>query len=356
MRVALLFCLPALITGSKVNNIIPIGIGKEVIKTNIFPIDVVYTWVSQPSKTEYQQILKDCGGKLDGGMQRLRNMGTFRTSLRMLEQNMPWVRKVFVVTPNGDAPTWLNRQNPSIKVVDQNDLFPQKSDLPVHNSQQVEVHLHRIHGLAEHFIYFNDDMFAGKPLQRNFFFSSDGKPIFRTKGNPPKEKSWRSRSEPGNLMGEHMPYPLTISMVSEMQQIWPRTFARISSAHCRGDLPVHLGPGWLYQWFGVQSASTEVSRTGQFSWLRDTNVHMASAWYKQQLHNRPDLVCINDNFERRDMRIFKHQMTELRAFMNKFSAGKASRFERGTNENDFSVMLVACADDGCLPQLSAEST
>jgi len=84
-----------------------------------FPIDVVYTWVPQPATaSEYQEVLKDCGTRLEGGLQRLRNLGTFRTSLRMIEQNMPWVRHIFVVSPNAAAPTWLNRQHPKITVVD----------------------------------------------------------------------------------------------------------------------------------------------------------------------------------------------------------------------------------------------
>eukprot|EP00440_Ansanella_granifera_P045233 gb/GFBE01049016.1/.p1 GENE.gb/GFBE01049016.1/~~gb/GFBE01049016.1/.p1 ORF type:complete len:343 (+),score=49.69 gb/GFBE01049016.1/:1-1029(+) len=321
-----------------------------------FPIDVVYTWISQPSEAEYRKVVDDCGGHLQGGMQRMRNLGTLRTSLRMLEQNMPWVRKVFLVSPNGDAPTWLNRENPKITVVDQKDLFPDKNDLPIHNSQQVEVHLHRIPDLAEHFIYFNDDMFAGSPLQPDFFFNGDGKPIFRTTDNVPHQENWRSLPKPGSAMGEHMPYSLTISMVNEMQDIWPSTFADISAAHCRGDIPVTQGPGWLYQWFGVQSGFTEVSRTGHFAWLCDQNLPTASTWYQKQLDSRPDLLCINDDFELWNKETFEHQMTELRAFLKKLSGGKASEFELDVERDDeaVGVIALACAEDRCL-QLSAHS-
>eukprot|EP00930_Biecheleria_cincta_P013435 TRINITY_DN11973_c0_g1_i1.p1 TRINITY_DN11973_c0_g1~~TRINITY_DN11973_c0_g1_i1.p1 ORF type:complete len:355 (-),score=41.06 TRINITY_DN11973_c0_g1_i1:114-1178(-) len=328
MRLTTVFCLPVLIIAAKHSK----RLGAQLVAEGAcsFPIDVVYTWISQPSATEYQQIKKDCGGSLNGGMQRFRNLGNFRTSLRMLDQNMPWVRRIFVVTPNGTAPAWLNLQNPRIQVLNQNDLFPRKTDLPVQNSQQVEAHLQRIPGIAEHFIYFNDDMFAASPLQPDFFFSSDGKPIFRTKSHVPQPQAdWRNLTEPGNLIGEHMPYPLTISMVSQMQEIWPDTFARISSAHCRGDIPTTMGPGWLYQWFGVQSNSSVVSRTGHFAWLNNLNVHQASAWYEEQLSNRPDLLCINDDFERENMERFEHQMTELRTFMNDLSGGKPSQFEIG---------------------------
>eukprot|EP00930_Biecheleria_cincta_P013439 TRINITY_DN11973_c0_g3_i1.p1 TRINITY_DN11973_c0_g3~~TRINITY_DN11973_c0_g3_i1.p1 ORF type:complete len:147 (-),score=18.50 TRINITY_DN11973_c0_g3_i1:100-540(-) len=131
-----------------------------------------------------------------------------------------------------------------------------------------------------------------------------------------------------------------------MQQIWPDTFARISSAHCRGDIPVWMGPGWLYQWFGVQSGSSVVSRTGRFAWLRGLNAHLASAWYKQQLLNRPDLLCINDDFERHDVHKFEHQMAELRTFMDELSGGKTSQFEIGAN-GDVVVHLNHVVSDIC---------
>merc|ERR1712194_235416 len=140
-------------------------------------------------------------------------------------------------------------------------------------------------------------MMAGKPLQPSFFFSGYGKPILRTKQDLQHSANWHFLSQPGSEMGEHMPYPLTISMINQMQAMWPTTFARISSAHCRGDIPGTQGPAWLYQWFGFQSGSSELSRTGRFAWLNNENVHMASMWYQQQLHTRPDLLCINDDFE-----------------------------------------------------------
>lgn len=170
-KLALILYLPVLVLSNKVTkkqNIASDGaaIGQTVMA---YPIDVVYTWLQQPSEAEFRKLESYCGN-IPGGMQRFRNMGTFRLSLRMLEKNMPWVRKIFIVTPDGTAPAWLNRNRPEIEVVDEKTLFSRKTDLPVHNSQQVETHLHTIPGLAERFIYFNDDMFASRPLQPSFFF------------------------------------------------------------------------------------------------------------------------------------------------------------------------------------------
>lgn len=41
--------------------------------------------------------------------------------------------------------------------------------LPTFNSHVIEANLHKIPNLSEHFIYFNDDVFVAKPLQKAIF-------------------------------------------------------------------------------------------------------------------------------------------------------------------------------------------
>ena len=41
--------------------------------------------------------------------------------------------------------------------------------LPSYNSSAIELNIHRIRGLSEHFIYFNDDMFKIKDTQPSDF-------------------------------------------------------------------------------------------------------------------------------------------------------------------------------------------
>ena len=45
-------------------------------------------------------------------------------------------------------------------------------NLPVFNSRAIEINLHRIPGLAEQFVYFNDDMFITKPVTKEDFFKN----------------------------------------------------------------------------------------------------------------------------------------------------------------------------------------
>ena len=56
--------------------------------------------------------------------------------------------------------------------------------LPCFNSAVIEHFLYRIPGLAEHFIYANDDMFINKPVTPETFFGKDGLPIVRFNRRP----------------------------------------------------------------------------------------------------------------------------------------------------------------------------
>ncbi|CAM9860955.1 unnamed protein product, partial [Phaeothamnion confervicola] len=103
---------------------------------------------------------------------RFRDSNELLYSLRSLHRYAPWVRRVFLVT-NGQLPRWLDAAHPRLTVVTHAEIFPEggsggsgdssygSSVLPVFSSAAIEAHLHRIPGLAEHFVYFNDDVMLG---------------------------------------------------------------------------------------------------------------------------------------------------------------------------------------------------
>ena len=51
--------------------------------------------------------------------------------------------------------------------------------LPTFNSSALELFLHKIPGLARHWLFFNDDSFIMNPVTPEMFFDSSGKPINR---------------------------------------------------------------------------------------------------------------------------------------------------------------------------------
>uniref|UniRef100_UPI0015CEABF5 stealth conserved region 3 domain-containing protein n=2 Tax=Enterobacterales TaxID=91347 RepID=UPI0015CEABF5 len=70
------------------------------------------------------------------------------------------------------CPKWLTPSD-RVRIVDHSDII-ESQYLPTFNSHVIEAHLHKIPGLAEHFIYFNDDVFVARPLPAGHFFRSNG--------------------------------------------------------------------------------------------------------------------------------------------------------------------------------------
>jgi len=105
---------------------------------------------------------------------RYRDWDCLRFWFRSVEQNAPWVHKIYFVTW-GHVPKWLNGNHPKLEIVRHEDYIPGEF-LPTFNSHTIELNFHRIPGLSEQFVYFNDDMFLLRQVSPGQFFR-DGKPL-----------------------------------------------------------------------------------------------------------------------------------------------------------------------------------
>lgn len=114
----------------------------------------------------------DLGSPLDDEMSehRFADNNELKYSLRSLEKHAKWIRNVYIVT-NGQVPHWLNVSHPKIRLVTHEHIFPNKSHLPTFSSPAIESHLHRIDGLSERFLYFNDDLMLGAPIWPEDFYT-----------------------------------------------------------------------------------------------------------------------------------------------------------------------------------------
>ena len=109
----------------------------------------------------------------DNGEHRYREMGLLQYWFRSVEKFAPWVNKIYFITC-GQKPEWLNEKHPKLVLVNHEDYIPE-SYLPTFNSNPIELNLHRLPELSEHFVLFNDDMFLLKSVTPDFYFH-DGKP------------------------------------------------------------------------------------------------------------------------------------------------------------------------------------
>lgn len=101
--------------------------------------------------------------------------------LRSIANNAPDVRRIWIVT-DGQTPELSGVPSPllaKIGIVDHREIFAGfESALPTFNSLSIETFLWRIQGLAEQFIYFNDDVFLTSRVSLADFFTDTG-PVMR---------------------------------------------------------------------------------------------------------------------------------------------------------------------------------
>lgn len=147
------------------------------IKTE-YAIDVVYTWVNNQDPDWEQRFEDACNvvsqcplGLYAQDNARFENHNEIFYSLKSVIRFMPWVNMIYIVTDSQIPPG--AELSDKIKIIDHRDIINGEY-LPTFNSHVIEAHLHKIPGLSENFIYFNDDVFAARPLDASHFFKSNG--------------------------------------------------------------------------------------------------------------------------------------------------------------------------------------
>lgn len=141
---------------------------------SIEKIDFIMPWVDgndaewQKEKAKYND--KVSKGNIDASAARYRDWDNLQYWFRGVEKYTPWVNKIHFVT-YGHLPKWLNTDHPQLHIVNHRDFIPEKY-LPVFSVNPIELNIHRIPGLSNHFVYFNDDCFIVKEIEQRIFFKN----------------------------------------------------------------------------------------------------------------------------------------------------------------------------------------
>lgn len=135
-------------------------------------IDFVIIWVDgNDPEWQKERILYENNNESDNREIRYRDWDNLQYLFRSIENFAPWVNKIHFVT-YGHLPKWLNTEHPKLNIVKHEEFIP-KEYLPTFSSHVIELNLHRIEGLAEKFVYFNDDIFICKLLKETDFFMNE---------------------------------------------------------------------------------------------------------------------------------------------------------------------------------------
>lgn len=134
-------------------------------------IDFVLTWVDGSDK-EWQETRRKYHPNKgsDGGESRYRDWENLQYWFRGVEKFAPWVNQIYFVTC-GHVPSWLNLSHPKLKLIRHED-YMNPEYLPTFNINSIELNFHRIKGLSEKFVYFNDDTFLLRKVKEEDFFKN----------------------------------------------------------------------------------------------------------------------------------------------------------------------------------------
>jgi hypothetical protein len=134
-------------------------------------IDIVISWIDSSDLNIKNKIEDNYKNIKNYSLENLRfgNRDTLKYVLRGIHKNIPWVRKIYIVTKS-QWPNWLdekiaNNMNPPIIRIDEKDIHPEGREC--NGSIAVEACLYRIPNLSDFFLYANDDMFICKPMLKN---------------------------------------------------------------------------------------------------------------------------------------------------------------------------------------------
>jgi Stealth protein CR2, conserved region 2/Stealth protein CR1, conserved region 1 len=177
---------------------------QQVKRSTGDPVDVVIAWVdgSDPKhRAKRKRYLADPGGnakpeRVATDERRFSDNAEIRFCLRSVYNYAPWVRMIWLVTDD-QVPAAIDRrraERANIRIVDHREIFRGYEQLlPTFNSLAIETMLWRIEGLADRFLYFNDDTMLVGPVEPTHFFSDDGKVNLRGRWT-----NWKEQLEKGS--------------------------------------------------------------------------------------------------------------------------------------------------------------
>ncbi|WP_345751163.1 stealth conserved region 3 domain-containing protein [Microbacterium rhizophilus] len=277
-------------------------------------VDIVFSWVDGSSNEFQRERAKRLNayvvGDGDDHAARFRQVDELRYALRSVHMFAPWVRTIWIAT-DSPAPWWL-RAHPRVRVVRSEEFFADPSVLPTHNSHAVEAQLHRIPGLAEHFLYSNDDMFFGRPVRPELFFTAAGLTQFVESdirigvGDPGASRSGHDNAARVNRellqrrFGrvitrdlQHCATPHRRSVMAELEREFPEEFARTAAARFRSATDVSVTNS-LYHYYALMSGRavpTSVPRTAYVQTTLQSSLHRMERLLTRR---DADMFCLND--------------------------------------------------------------
>ncbi|MET3810584.1 hypothetical protein ABIB14_001689 [Arthrobacter sp. UYEF3] len=279
-----------------------------------FDVDLVFSWVDG-SSPEYvaarrARMAGVVVGEGDDHEARFRQINELKYALRSVYMFAPWIRRIFIAT-DSPAPSWL-AEHPGVTIVRSEEFFADPSVLPTHNSQAVESQLHHIEGLSEHFLYSNDDMFFGRAVGPDIFFTPGGITKFieaETRIGLGENDAERSGFENAARVNrkllwdrfgrittrhlEHSAAPLRRSVAAQMEQEFPAEFAKTAASRFRAADNISVTNSF-YHYYALLTGRAVTQTAAKVRYV-DTTARAGLNYLPKLLSKRNvDFFCLND--------------------------------------------------------------
>jgi hypothetical protein len=282
-----------------------------------FPIDAVFTWVDgdDPDWLERKNVtLAEFGHQQINAVatnhSRFTSRDELKYALRSIVAYAPWIRRIFLVTDD-QIPPWLDDSDPRLTVVSHRELFGGTGSLPTFNSHAIESRLHLIPGLAEHFVYFNDDMFLGRPVLPTAFFHANGIAKFflstaqleagpATAFDAPVTAAGKNnRRHVQELFGrgiaqkmQHVPYPLQRSVLAEIEERLPQDVLQTAAHPFRHPRDLSIPSSLQHYWAYLTGRAVPGMIKYTYADLAHASTPVQLAFLLARRHY--DVFCLND--------------------------------------------------------------
>ena len=284
------------------------------------PVDIVYLWVNGADPVwleRRQQAYAAWAGQHPDALAafgnvagRYRDNGELRYSLRSLEKFFPGHGHVYIVT-DGQTPPWL-RPSERVSVVDHSCLIP-AGDTPVFDSGHIESYLHHIPGLSERFLYLNDDVFLGAPVDPDWWFG-DRLKVFAESSLTPhyadlqahatalvnasiQSNIWLRQHYPDYRhdprVYAHAPRPMLKSATYALERMAPELFARLRSTVFRSWRVPAIVPDLLPRWMVHTGQAEQIVLESLYISTGDADAGLQFDALQRQFGTLP-FFCIND--------------------------------------------------------------
>lgn len=284
-----------------------------------FPVDAVYLWVddADPAWRARRAAVRARLGldtapvPADASLSRnhFRDRGELRASMRSLEMYAPWIRHIYLVTDQ-QRPSWLDVDHGRVTLVDHREIFADPGVLPTYNSHGIGSQVHRIPGLAEHYLLVNDDVMFNSPVTPYDFFTPTGqlrisfsrsrRPDIGREHQTPLEQARTNSAELierdlGRRASElfaHVPVPQRKDIATEVVERYAAEVARTVASPFRSATDV-VSNSWLHLYTALLTGRGTRS-TLRFGYYNTGDPEARAQLDRAAPPGRVKVFCLND--------------------------------------------------------------